>query len=214
MKKLLASAILLAASLAQAAPNLLTNGSFESGLTSWTATSTPATYQPVAIMYGPGAAFNETVLADNATSQSPDLVGARAAYFVDDSAVQSLRQTFNVVTPGAYSVGISLYAPANGHRNPDNALFSVKVDSSSLISTSVSTMTPQVWTPVSNVLNLGVGSHVFDITFSTAGGVSKDLIADRAYVTMSAVPEFNTAGLMLIGLALMGGITRLGRRRG
>ncbi len=215
MKKTLI-AMALAAPLLASAANLLSNGSFETGLTDWvTATSGGVLFPPAVISYGSGVAFGETVSADNAASLSPDLAAAKAVYFVDDNNMQSLTHTFTVSSAGNYNVGFSIYAPNNGFVHPGGASYSLLVDNIAVLSSSVGAAplsASQTWVPLTGVVNLAAANHTFAITFTTTGGLSKDIVIDRAYVT-SAVPEPTTYGMLAMGLAVMGGMVRLRRRR-
>lgn len=213
MKKTLLTALLAAPLLANAAPNLLFNGSFESGLVGWSAVSSVGTiYPPAVISYGPTSAFGGPVTPDNAMSMSPDAVGGSALYFVDDNATQTVSQNFNVLVAGVYTAGFSAFAPANGHGNPINAAYSVTIDGNPVASSNVGALASASWSALSGNYNLAAGSHSFVISFVTLGGASaKDLVLDRAFVT--AVPEPGTYGMMALGLAMLGGMVRLRRRR-
>jgi hypothetical protein len=207
MKKLLIAAT-LALPLMASAQNLLSNGSFESGALGWTSTSSAGTvYPPQVITYGPPpSAFGETIPADNAASLSPDAVGIRGLYFVDDNTTQTLSQTFTVPSAGSYTFGFSAYLPSNGFANPGNAVFSGTMDSFPLFSGSLNTGTPAVWTAFSDVGFLTAGSHTLSFSFVTTGGFSKDLVIDRVYVT--AVPEAGTLAMLLAGLGVVGSVAR------
>lgn len=203
-KSLVAAAFAVASFSANA--NLLSNGSFESGLSGWTPIGA-ASYPFVVIPYGsvaayPNGAFGESVSADNSASLSPDAAGTHAVYFVSDNATETLSQSFTVGAAGDYNVGFSTYATANGMRNAGNASFSATVDGNVFYSTLVGSLTAQNWQAQSSVLNLGAGTHNVTFTFATGGGVSKDLLIDRAFV--AAVPEPETYAMLLAGLGLVG----------
>jgi hypothetical protein len=202
MKTLLIAAA-LALPLIASAQNLLSNGSFEPGLSNWTTTTTAGSVYPVStIIYGalPGA-FGEIVQADNSISQSPNAVGTQAAYFVDDMAVQTLSQSFTITMPGNYNLGYSFYLPTNGAANAGDATLAVNFGGTSTAAL-LSSLPVATWTSVNSTYTFAAGTYDFSFSFTTTGGVSKDLGLDRVYVT--AVPEPGTSALLLAGLAAMG----------
>lgn len=211
MKKLLIAAT-LALPLLASAQNLLINGSFESGLTGWTVTQSPSTIFPIStVTYGtlPGA-FGEIVPADNnPINQSPDAVGTRAAYFVDDNAVQSLSQSFTVTTGGLYNIGLSIYLPANGFSNAGEATITLVTPNGTEVAP-LSTLAPSVWFGGNVIRTLTPGNYTYSVQLATTGGVSKDLLIDRAYV--AAVPEPTTYAMLLAGLGVMGLVAARRRR--
>jgi hypothetical protein len=207
MNKLLIAAALSLPMLASA-QNLLADGSFEGGLTGWTITQSAGTAYPVsAIAFNtlPGA-FGELVPTDNSTGNlSPDAVGNRAYYFVDDQTVQTLSQTITVAADGLFNVGISGYLPANGMANAGNAMLTMSIGSF-ITSVDLSTLPAATWMAYNAVLPLQAGSYAVTLSFTTLGGMSKDLVLDRAYV--AAVPEPGTTALLLAGLGVMGLLVR------
>lgn len=212
MKKIL-MATALGLPLLASAQNLLTNGSFENGLTGWTVTESAGTSIPVGVLtYGtPPGAFSELVPADNSSGNlSPDAVGTQAVYFVDDQAVQSLKQTITVAADGLFNVGISGYLPANGFANAGEAVLSLSIGALSA-SVDIGRLAPATWLAYNALLPLAAGSYDVIVSFTTTGGVSKDLVLDRAYV--AAVPEPTTYALFAAGLALMGAYAQRRRAR-
>ncbi len=211
MKKLLIAATLSLPMLASA-QNLLINGSFENGLTGWTVSQSPSTIFPIStVTYGtlPGA-FGEIIPADNnANNRSPDAVGTRAAYFVDDNAVQSISQSFTVTTAGLYNIGLSLYLPANGFANAGDATLTL-VTPAGTETGLLSNGAPGTWFGNNVVRSLTPGAYTFSFQLATAGGVSKDILIDRAYV--AAVPEPTTYAMLLAGLGVMGLLAARRRR--
>lgn len=214
MKNLLIAATLSLPLLASA-QNLITNGSFELGLTGWTTSQTPGTIYPVApLVYNslPGA-FGEIVPTDNAAlNTSPDAAGTRAVYFVDDNTTQVLSQTFTVTMAGLYNYGLSVYVPANGAANLGEATVSIQIGTAAPLVTTIGALPAATWLSASGFNFFTPGSYVAQLTFQTAGGASRDLVVDRVYVT-SPVPEPGTTALLAAGLAAMG-LVAARRRRG
>ncbi len=208
MKKLFAALLIATPLLGSAAPNLLLNGSFESGLSSWTTTASVGTLFPVTtINYGlPASAFGDSVPADNAASLSPDAVGNNAVYFVDDNATLTLSQNFNVPAAGLYALGFSAYLPANGMINPGDATVVGKVNNAQVFSVMLSAYPATTWAPVMDTVFLNAGLNTVGLSFTTLGGMSKDLVIDRAFVT--AVPEAGSWALFASGLAAVCWVVR------
>ncbi len=212
MKKILIATALCLPLLASA-QNLLVNGSFEQGLAGWTVVNGAGTAVPVnTVTYHslPGA-YQEIVPADNlAGSLSPDSVGTRAVYFVDDKAFQSISQNFVVASAGNYNLGLSYYVPANGAANPADVNFSLAYGSTSE-SRLIGTLPVKTWLGSNSVQTLAPGNYSFTISFApSANGFGKDVLVDRVYVT--AVPEPSTIALLLAGLGLVS--LQAARRRG
>lgn len=210
MKTLIAAAVLSLPLLASA-QNLLTNGSFELGLTGWSTTQTAGTIYPVApLTYNsmPGA-FGEIVPPDNAITLSPDDVGTQGVYFVDDLTTQTLFQSFTIPAPGLYNIGFSLYVPSNGAANPGDANLSASFTVDSL-TVGLQSLPDGVWLPATGTSLFAAGDYTATFTFATTGGFSADAVIDRVYV--AAVPEPGTYALLLAGLGIVG-LTAARRRR-
>lgn len=207
IKSLVLAAAVVAAVPATAA-NLVTNGSFENGLTGFTLIGTESQgFPPVAITYGaaqpyPTGAYGEAVPADNATSLSSDPVGTHAAYFVSDFSAQGLQQSI-FLKPGIYKIGFDYYAPANGYANANDAQFSGTIAGVTLVSTFVSKNPATTWINYSGTTKVTTAG-VQDVTFlfNTNGAPAKDVVIDRVYI--EAVPEPAVWGLMLAGFGLIG----------
>jgi len=219
--RVLAAAVLLAAPAAHAVPNLLVNGSFESGLTGWTTGGTQLSFVPTVIVTDgvSGTAFGEAVPADNAASASPDASGTHGVYFVDDIANQFLTQSVSLA-PGTYEIGFDAYAPQNGFNNAFDAAFTGIIAGVTLASYTVHTQgTPQVWINFSGVANiLSAGSYTVQFDYESFGVPAADVVIDRVYIVEStrddgidipSAPE--PFSLALFGAGLLG--LGLARRR-
>jgi hypothetical protein len=204
---------------ANAATNLVDNGSFENGLADWTIGGTwEAPYAPAAIFYNsasgyPTGAFGEAVPPNNAPTNSPDAVGERAAYFVADLANnQSLSQTVTITTDGIYQIGFSAYAPANGYANFYNATFSGLVAKVLLPTTAVSAGPVTTWQTFASATNLTAGDYLVEFVFNSFGVPAKDVVIDQVYIIEgnppTNVPEPGTYALLLAGLGMLGVIAR------
>lgn len=195
------------------AANFVTNGSFESGLAGWTIGGTETQgYPPAAIFYNsasgyPTGAFGEAVPPNNAPTNSPDPVGARAAYFVSDFATnQSLSQVVGPLAAGVYQIGFSAYAPANGYANFYDATFSGVVASVQLASYAVSSGPVTTWQTFAGATSLAGGNYLVEFVFNTNGLPAKDVVIDQVYIIAGnppvGVPE--PLSLALLGSGLLG----------
>lgn len=211
------------ASPAMAATNLVTNGSFESGLSGWTVGTTGGGTAPVAIPYGsatpyPGGAFGEAILPNAVATLSPDPVGTSVAYFSSDTAnPHSLSQIVNLVAGITYNIGFDYYAPQNGISNPNDATLSFNIGGVPVGSTL--TAGQPSGTPGQTWINFGTsfvasttGSTPLELQFRGLGVTAADFAVDRVYLT-AAVPEPSTWALMLLGFGAVGGAMRTKRRK-
>ena len=209
-------ALACAAGAAQAGPvNLVTNGSFESGVLGWTWAGYESVQSRVILTDGvTGSAFGEAVIADNAVTASPDAAGTHGLYFVSDRASIRLSQIVHL-TPGSYQIGFDAYAPLNGYLNLFDAHFSGDIANVNLANYNVHSSTPGVWNNHSGLAQvLNEGDYVVQFGFDTSSIPSADVVIDRVFITASAqgggtpiaggsVPEPASLALAALGLALM-----------
>jgi hypothetical protein len=221
-RKIWASAVVgltLCAGSAQAVPNYVQNGSFESGLANWSITGGGSYPVSVIVTDGStGSAFGEAVPADDATGPSPDAAGTHGAYFVDDLAHQTLTQTIHLLA-GDYEIGFDAYAPLNGFNNTYDAYFSGTIASVILASYSVHGQNdPQDWLHYSGLAHvLADGDYTVTFDFTPGGAPASDVVVDKVYIIDSTqgggtpigtVPEPLTLSLFGAGLAGLGAIRR------
>jgi len=229
MKKLLLASALaaLVAAPAFATANLLTNGSFEDGLTGWVQTDSgdvgaQGHADPVVIEYGqasnyPTGAYGEAVPADNnAFNPGFDAVGTHGLYFSSDVGTQTLSQAVSLVAGRSYTFGFDFYLPANGYANANGATFSASIGGFPFASFNAGSEAATTWT-------LASGAHTFvadqtgtfTFSFSANGFPAKDFVIDRVFLASTArvagdVPEAGTWAMMVVGF---GAIGAAGRRR-
>lgn len=205
-------ALLLSGRTATADPiNLLTNGSFESGLSGWTVTGGQA--GPVIVQTNTDCCFGETVPTDNATSNSPDAAGNQAVYFFDDVADQTLSQSI-FLTAGTYEIGFDAYVPLNGFDNFYDATFTGTIAGVTLANFSVHQQNdPQQWLNFSGLASVSAdGTYDASFVFQSFGVPAADVLIDRVYIVASnqsggtpiPSPEPSAFVLLAIGLTSFG----------
>ncbi len=216
LKSLLAAGLCIAVSTASAAPvNLVSNGSFESGLTGWTLSGTTLSNPAVAIIYGaamlyPIGAYGEAVPVPMDATASPDAAGLRGAYFVDDGSVNESLSQLIFLAAGNYRIGFDVYAPNNGYANPNDAMFAAQIAGITLANYAVSTRPSATWTNYTALATVASsGFYSASFVFNTPNrGTAKDVVIDRVYVISTdetgglAIPE--PGSLALVGIALAG----------
>lgn len=228
-------ALAAAATPAAAVNNLIINGSFEAGnvgtggFTSWTKTNVATAQSASVIGYNttnpyPTGAFGENVFADSSVSASPDAVGSKAAYFVSDVAVNESIGQLTYLGVGNYRVGFSYFLPNNGLANPGNASFDATIVGVKVASTAITgASTGRVWlhaTGVGQITRAGFYNTSF-VYNSNTSGKAKDIVIDRVYAvatkdaatviippTVTLVPEPESWAMMILGLGLVGAVSR------
>jgi len=229
MKKFIVASAMaaLVAAPAFATNNLLSNGSFENGLTGWTQTDSgdplaQGHAAPVVIAYGqagnyPTGAYGEAVPADNAAGNPGfDEVGTHGLYFSSDIGTQTLSQSISLIAGKSYTFGFDFYLPANGYGNANGATFVASIIGMPFATFSAGAEDSTTWT-------LASGEHTFvasqsgNFTFSfTANGYpAKDFVIDRVFLattsSVDGVPEPASWAMMVIGFGAIGAASR--RRR-
>ena len=193
-----------------AATNLLANGSFETGdFTDWTLGGAATDGFPaVVIPYNstasyPGGAFGEPIPPATG-SLSPDPAGNFAAYFVSDTATETLSQTV-FLTPGVYSIGFSAYSPRNGYANTGDAEFSGSIAGVPLANFSVHSGPAAMWRNFDGSVDIHTaGVYTASFSFNTSLVPSADVVIDQAFVVAGGVPELSTWAMLVLGLAGLG----------
>lgn len=232
MKLLTAAAMaagLAFAGCANAAVNLVKNGSFEDGLADWDvvfAGDTNALGYSAAVVIltdgvargYPNGAFNEGVPGDDAPGPFAGDGGNKAIYFSTDVGLESLTQLINLAE-GWYEVGFDAYIPLNGYVNQYDATFTATVgtnpwDPVLLKGTAIG---PQDWKHYSAKVFVSpaqIGSPT-SFTFAANGYPAVDVLVDRVYImeTTAPVPEPGAWALMILGFGAAGATLRGQRRR-
>ncbi|PWS36264.1 hypothetical protein DFH01_13865 [Falsiroseomonas bella] len=212
----------LAAAPGVQAGNLVVNGSFESGFDGWTRGGGNLRNPASVITYNssatyPTGAYGEPVRPSDAPTDSPDAAGARAAYFVDDLAVNERLSQIVFLEAGSYQIGFSAYLPRNGFNNRGDATFSGSIAGMMLANFAASTAPAQSWQAFSGTTMVATpGNYAIEFVFNTNLAPSKDVVIDQVYIipisTAAAVAEPASLALFAAGLLGLGVASRRRRR--
>jgi len=208
IRKMALSAIVTMGTMAatNAAP-IVTNGSFENGLTGWTQSGFGAT-PGIGVTVVTTGGTNTTGYGDNV----PSYAGTHAAYFVDDNAMQSLSQRVTLTAGVLYKLSFALFATISGNQNPygfeliDSIGSMINFQGNNSI---VGTQVPVgVWTTYDYTFTVPITSNLYllDFTFLSGATPAKDVLLDAVSITAAPIP----AGIALMGTGLLG---LLGLRR-
>jgi hypothetical protein len=181
--------------------NVLLNSGFESGdFTNWTVnTGGDVTYPQVVIAYNqsgeyPTGAFGEPIPAAPGG-------GDYGAYFVSDTATQSISQSISLTQGQNYQVSFQVYSPDNGRNNPFDATLQSSVDG--VLSPLFTAKTlASGWTLYSAIFAASAGPYTFSLNFDGQGVPAADFVLDNASV--AAVPEASTWAMMILGFVGVG----------
>lgn len=197
VKPLLALVVATSALSAQAAPNLVTNGSFESQL------QTSGTFGTYTFLTG-WSTFSVEV-RNNAAGTAQD-----GSNFVelDTSINSSITQMISITAPGTYQLSFWYDSrPDNGTRSKGtNKLLWSFGDYDGSVLSDWTVNTSGVWDQFSGTFSFAqVGDY--GLTFSAAG-LADSYGGSLDNVSVTAVPEPQTYAMLLAGLGLMGAIAR------
>lgn len=219
---------------ANAAVNLISNGSFEdAGTTGPAAIASPWVYTEVdgtdtshpatVIQYNstatyPAGAFGEPIPTAPQIPGDPDAPGNYAAYFVADDATETLSQTI-FLQPGVYTIGFSAYIPLNGYMNSGDATFTGTVAGQPLVSFDVHASTSEVqqWQTWEQPLTITTaGDYVTSFVFQSGPAPAADVVIDDVFVVAGnitqGVPEPASWALMIMGFGGIGATLRARRQ--
>lgn len=187
---------LLGASAAHAA--VVTNGSFESGLSGWT-TSGSGTTPGIGITVLTTGGSNTTGYGDNV----PNYDGTHAAFFVDDNARETLSQSISLVGGQKYTLSFGLFATSSGANNQFGFSLADLVGGATLSTLSNTDVPVGVWTGYSYAFTaLATQNYLLSFDFGSGPAPAKDVLLDAVSVT--AVPEPATWAMMMLGFLGLG----------
>lgn len=199
---------------AHASPaNLLTNGSFEASggsFAGWTITgggTTPGTGPQIIATNGVTSGPYGDVIPSDPFTFGPDPAGTHGAYFVDDSANETLSQSVNVIAGQLYELGFDLYATRSGaaNRNP----FTLTASFAGVpitAATSASVVPVSTWIHFSDTFTaLATGPVDYTFVFTAGAQPAKDVVVDEVYAVAGRVtPAPEPASLAGLGVGLLG----------
>ncbi len=184
--------------------NMLTNGSFESGLAGWTATG--AGSPGVGVVLAPtngitAGLFGDVVPSDAIHLGSNDPGGTHAAFFYDDNARDTLSQSVILQKGGVYQVGFDLWKTSSGAANSLPFTISASLGGQSVATAGTTTLATGSWTHYSTLIEpdaTGPATLLFRFT-AQSGGAGQDVMLDRVFVTDAPEP----AGIAVFGVGML-----------
>lgn len=200
MKQIALATVLAAGTTTAASAAIVTNGSFESGLSGWTVLDSIGTTPGQGIKVITTGGTNSTGYGDNV----PNYDGTHAAYFVDDNAIQSLSQFVSLTGGTQYTLSFALFATESGAANPFGFALSDSVGLNLLDINFSSDVPVGVWSEYSYTFTAPITFDYYVLNFSFVSGATpaKDVLLDG--VNIAAVPEPTTWAMMIAGLGLVG----------
>ena len=205
--KSIALAALMAGASTGASAAIVVNGGFESGLgagNGWKVTyvtgTTPGNGIKAVTTNGvaDSTGYGDVVSAYQGT-------GSKAAFFVDDNAIQSLSQFVSLAANTKYTLSFGLFATNSGEQNPFDFGLTDTVGFNLLgIQTSVgSSLVAGAWKTYNYTFTSGsAGNYLLNFGFVSGATPAKDVLLDG--VSITAVPEPSTWAMMIGGLGLVG----------
>jgi hypothetical protein len=177
---------------------IVTNGSFEDGLTGWAHTGS-GTSPGIGITVITTGGANSTGYGDNV----PNYDGNHAAFFVDDNAIQSLSQTVTLSGGVTYALSFALFATASGANNPFTFTLTDMLGAVLTNSNSSATVPVGQWKNYSyNFITPTDGPYLLNFNFVSGETPAKDVLLDG--VAIAAVPEPSTWAMMILGFCGLG----------
>ncbi len=209
----LAAALLAATGTANA--DIVANGNFSSGLTSWTPTPAPpggGTTPGIGITVitlgppGPSTPFGDLIPDDGAINH--------AVYFVDDNANEVLSQSVTLAANTIYDLTFDLFGVVSGENNPNN--FKLVDSLGGIVASSCFANSPTagcsavnngVWSPEALVFTTGAAtSYTLDFSFTSGPTAAKDVALTN--IAIAPAPEPSSIALLGTGLLAAAGAVR------
>ena len=179
---------------------IITNGSFENGLSGWSQYGSGTT-PGIGITVLTTGGSNTTGYGDNV----PNFAGTHAAYFVDDNANEYFYQPVTLAAQTAYQFSFALFATASGAANPNGFTLYDGLNTAVLGMNTEATVPVGEWkTYTRNFTVAESGTYYAGFLFQAGATPAKDVLLDAVSITAispTAVPEPMSLALLGAGLA-------------